>query len=150
MDDPYDTDFLAWTQAQAAALRAHDWQALDIEHLADEIESLTHTDCHNLHFLMLGFMELIYHTSPDEQGNYYWQSAVIDYHRGMLELSLEDSPRMLAVLEQELPRAYAWARKKVMGRRTPPTQEPPQLCPWTLAQMLDDPWWPPEAPERLP
>jgi hypothetical protein len=36
----YDTDFYAWTQAQAAAIRAGQWEALDIEHVAEEIEDL--------------------------------------------------------------------------------------------------------------
>jgi Domain of unknown function DUF29 len=35
----YDDDFYAWTQAQAAALRAKDWLAVDIDHLVEEIES---------------------------------------------------------------------------------------------------------------
>jgi hypothetical protein len=36
----YDTDFYAWTQAQAQALQVKDWPALDIEHLAEEIADL--------------------------------------------------------------------------------------------------------------
>ena len=36
----YNTDFYIWTQAQAEALRAKNWNALDLEHLAEEIESL--------------------------------------------------------------------------------------------------------------
>jgi hypothetical protein len=36
----YDTDFYAWTQAQAAALRAKAAPALDRDHLAEEVESL--------------------------------------------------------------------------------------------------------------
>jgi Domain of unknown function DUF29 len=36
----YDTDFSSWTQTQAEALRAKDWAALDVEHLAKEIEDL--------------------------------------------------------------------------------------------------------------
>jgi hypothetical protein len=36
----YDTDFYAWTQAQAAAIRAKEVAALDIEHLAEEVEDL--------------------------------------------------------------------------------------------------------------
>ena len=36
----YDTDFYAWTQQQAAALRDRKWMILDVEHLAEEIESL--------------------------------------------------------------------------------------------------------------
>src|SRR6266403_1653518 len=44
----YDTDFYAWTQAQAAALRAGQWEALDIEHVAEELEDLWKFDRHNL------------------------------------------------------------------------------------------------------
>jgi len=40
----YDTDFYAWTQAQADALRAKDWAALDLEHLAEEIDSMGKRD----------------------------------------------------------------------------------------------------------
>ena len=36
----YNTDFYTWTQAQAAAIRAKDMAALDIEHLAEEVEDL--------------------------------------------------------------------------------------------------------------
>jgi hypothetical protein len=36
----YDTDFYAWTRQQAQALRAKDWPALDIDHLAEGMESL--------------------------------------------------------------------------------------------------------------
>ena len=36
----YDTDFYGWTQTQAAALRAREWNTLDLEDLAEEIESL--------------------------------------------------------------------------------------------------------------
>ena len=40
MTTSYDADFYTWTQVQAQALRVKDWQALDMENLAEEIESL--------------------------------------------------------------------------------------------------------------
>jgi hypothetical protein len=46
----YDRDFYAWTVAQAEALRAKDWQALDLQHLAEEIEALGKSDRRALHF----------------------------------------------------------------------------------------------------
>jgi hypothetical protein len=42
----YEDDFYAWTHAQAAALRAKDWAALDLEHVAEEIESLGNEQRH--------------------------------------------------------------------------------------------------------
>jgi hypothetical protein len=40
----YDTDFDAWTQQQAAALRVKAWNQLDVEHLAEEVEGLRKTE----------------------------------------------------------------------------------------------------------
>jgi len=40
----YETDFYAWAQAQAEALWAKDWAALDVEHLAEEVEDLRKTE----------------------------------------------------------------------------------------------------------
>jgi hypothetical protein len=67
-----------------------------------------------------------------------------------VESFLEDSPRLRPVLEGMLAEDYAWAREQVLRRRTPPTSEPPAQCPCSLDQLLDERWWPPEAPARLP
>jgi hypothetical protein len=43
-DSDYDTDFYAWAQQQAEALRAKDWAALNVEHLAEEVDDLRNTE----------------------------------------------------------------------------------------------------------
>src|SRR5262249_14133808 len=40
----YDQDLYAWTQEQAARLRAGAWHKLDLEHLIEEIEDLGHSN----------------------------------------------------------------------------------------------------------
>jgi hypothetical protein len=142
MGPDYETDFYGWCQAQAAAIRAGAWH--------EEVEDLWKAADHDLTALVLGFLELCYRPSPADEGNYYWQSAVIDFHRSMLESALEDSPRLRPMLAELLAGDYAWARTRVMGQRTPPRREPPEACPWTLDELLDERWWPPEAPARLP
>jgi hypothetical protein len=147
----YDTEFDAWTRHQAAAIRVGAWDQVDRAHVAEEIEDLRKSDLHALAMLLLGFLELIYRPSADETGNYYWQSAVIDFHRGMLERCQRDArARVQGLLEPHLAEEYAWARCQLLGRRTAPLWEPPEACPWTLDQLLDERWWPPEAPARLP
>jgi hypothetical protein len=121
-----------------------------VEHVAEEIEDLWKTSEHHLSMLLLSFLELIYRPCPVEEGQYYWQATAIDHHRAMLAYSLEDSPRVRPMLERQLPDAYAWAREYVMRRHTPPRQEPPETCPWPFEALLDERWWPPEAPGRLP
>ena len=40
----YDIGFCAWAQHQAEALRAKDWAALDVAHLAEEVDDLRKTE----------------------------------------------------------------------------------------------------------
>jgi len=42
--DLYETDFYAWANEQAALLRAGKLSAADIEHIAEEIESMGNTE----------------------------------------------------------------------------------------------------------
>jgi hypothetical protein len=118
--------------------------------VVEEIEGLCNSARHDLAMLLLALLKLIYQPCPNNNGRYYWQSAVIDHHRDMLESSLEDSPHWRQAVEAMLPEAYTWARQRLLSRRNPPEREPPEACPWTLAQLLDDRWWPSDAPARLP
>jgi hypothetical protein len=68
----------------------------------------------------------------------------------MLADRVEESPRLVPLLRDRVDKAYACARRTLLRRRTPPSAMPPETCPWTLDQILDESWWPPEAPARLP
>lgn len=123
---------------------------MDVEHVAEEIEDLWKTDRHNLDFLLLGFLEFTYGACRHDLGMDYWQTAVVDHHRSMLAMSLEESPALRPFLRKRLPRAYAWARRTLLLRRTPPHEIPPETCPWVFDHLMEERWWPPEAPARLP
>jgi Domain of unknown function DUF29 len=65
MTTPNDeADFYQWTQAQAAALRAKDWGALDLENLAEEIESLGRSErraiAHQLERVLIHLLKWVY------------------------------------------------------------------------------------------
>ena len=76
----YDTDFYAWTQAQAAALRAKDWPALDLENLAEEIESVGQRDRDSIESqlvrLLLHLLKLTY--DPATRPRRGWRVTVAD------------------------------------------------------------------------
>jgi Domain of unknown function DUF29 len=99
--DLYERDFHAWTQDQAATLRA--WperlrpNALDIGHLAEEIEDLgiaqrnaVQSLCYQL---LLHLLKLGHH--PDQTPRSHWQSEV-DEFRASLERAFEQSPSLKA------------------------------------------------------
>jgi hypothetical protein len=80
-DASYDTDFYQWTQAQAAHLRAKQWPALDVDHLAEEIESLGASDRRALlsHLMLLSQHLPKWRYQPQRRGENWRQS--IDHAR---------------------------------------------------------------------
>jgi len=143
-DTRYETDFYQWTQAQADALRAKDWPALDVDHLAEEIESLGASDRRALrsHLMRLSQHLLKWHYQPQRRGESWRQS--IDNTRLQIELIVEDSRS----LRSFLPEAFAWAYPRARKAAAEDTRLPlatfPEACPWTLAQLQDEDFWPEE------
>jgi Domain of unknown function DUF29 len=119
-DTLYDTDFYQWTQAQAAHLRAKEWPALDVDNLAEEIESLGASDRRALRSYLMRLSQrlLKWRYQPQRRGGSWQQS--IDNSRLQIELILEDSPS----LREFLPKAFAWVyargRKEAAKETGPP------------------------------
>ena len=145
----YDRDFFIWTQQQAALLRraATDGPTsdLDLENLAEEIESLGKRDRRALisqiarvteHLLKLQY-------SRREEFRPGWESSV-DVHRSKAGRILADSPGFKAELETILSESYKDARRfaarSLRNELDPKTL--PEACPYSLDQILDHDWWP--------
>ena len=97
----YDTDFYAWTQAQAAALRTKDWQAFDLANLAEEIESLGKRDRRTLEsslkILLLHLLKWTYQSHERGRRGRSWRSSIANA-RDAIEHVLRDSPSLRANL----------------------------------------------------
>jgi Domain of unknown function DUF29 len=107
----YDTDFYAWTQTQADALRAKNWAILDLEHLAEEIESLgksdrhaivSHLECLLLHLLKWGH-------DPAREPHHGWQLTIRHARREIAHL-LADNRSLHSYPAERLADAYRHAR----------------------------------------
>jgi Domain of unknown function DUF29 len=138
----YDTDFYAWTQAQAQALQAKDWPALDVEHLAEEIESLginaEHAITRQLQRLLLHCLKWRYqptHRTPS------WRRSVRQA-RDTIADRIERSHSLRDYPLQRLPLAYRRARRDAADDTGLPLATFPELCPWSIEQVLDDDFWP--------
>jgi hypothetical protein len=138
----YDTDFYAWTQAQAAHLRAKEWPALDVDNLAEEIESLGASDRRALrsHLLRLTQHLLKWHYQPQRRGESWRQS--IDNARLEIELIVADSRTLRDFLPEALTWAYPRSRKEATKDTGLPPATFPETCPWALEQVLDEDFWP--------
>jgi hypothetical protein len=131
----YDQDFYAWLQRQAALLKARQFDALDLEHLVEEVESLAAQEHRLLGHRLEQLVTHLYTwwwNVPER--SIRWQS-VISHQRYELEDILESSPSLQAELPVLLAQAYAHLCKTTL-REFPETSLPAE-CPWTPAQVLD-------------
>jgi hypothetical protein len=143
-DARYDTDFYQWTQAQAAHLRAKEWPALDIDHLAEEIESLGISDRRALRSYLMRLIQYLlkWRSQPQHRGESWQQS--IDTARLQIELIVEDSHSLRDFLPEAFTWAYPRARKEAAKETRLPLATFPEACPWSLEQVLDDDFLPDE------
>jgi Domain of unknown function DUF29 len=137
----YDTDFYTWTQTQAAALRAKSWAALDLEHLAEEIESLGRSERYaiesQLERLLLHLLRWCY--DPAQRPRRGWRLTIEHARR---EIGKRATGALQAYPAQYLATAYRYARRDVTLQTGRPPATFPEICPWTVAQVLDEDFLP--------
>jgi hypothetical protein len=131
----YDTDFYAWTQAQAEALRAKDWNALDREHLAEEIESLGASERRAIrsHLRILLMHRLKWAYQPDKHSESCRSSMYTA--RVFIEETVQDSPSLRGFLPEALAWAYPRVRQDAAEETGLPLTTFPETCPWSLDQL---------------
>jgi integrase len=151
--DLYATDFYGWGLATAALIRAKQWADIDLEAVAEEIESLGRGErkeiTNRLIQLLLHLLKWQYQPSH-RQESHSWHGSAMDQRNELFVLLtgnttlVHDMPALLEV-------AYPLARRKAivaicgrghLFRHTITTYPIPLTCPWTDAQVLDDDFWP--------
>lgn len=141
-DSQYEQDFYAWTQQQAQLLRAGQLTDADLEHLAEEIETLGASERRELESrLKVLLQHLLKWQYQPEQRSSGW-SGTIDEQRDQLDSLLRQSPSLRRLVNQYLSYAYPKARRAA-ARETGLTQTSfPDVCPYTEQDILDADFWP--------
>jgi len=150
----YETDFYEWTQEQAAKLRAMAAarvnSELDLENLAEEVESMAASDrrelVSRLEIILIHLLKLAYCFYPDPRQT--WKDSV-EAQRGSLDKLFEQSPslRQLApdMLAKAWPRALEQANRETIDLSMDVL---PSVNPFPLERVLDH-GYVPEPPIRL-
>ena len=143
--DLYDEDFFVWTEVQADLLRAQRFEALDLDNLIEEVEALGRAEkkevLSNATVVIEHLLKLQHSPASDPRPG--WIDSVLS-HRMPLEYDL--TPRLRQILQDELPRVYAIARRMAHRRLRAHGEDAaasalPSSCPYTLDQITGD-WWP--------
>jgi len=140
----YEQDFYAWTQAQAALLEAHQWDALDISNLVEEVESLGKSQQNalesRLEKLVLHLLKWRYQPEKRVRGH-SWEDTIREQRRRLSRL-LDQNPSLRPTVPTVLAESYAYVRQRAHLQTRLPLTTFPEACPWTAGQMLDAAFWP--------
>jgi hypothetical protein len=140
----YDEDIAAWAEEQAALLRAGRFDAIDREHLAEEIADVGKSEQRELAnrvALLLAHL-LNGHLQPARRGS-SWQ-ATLRVQRDAVRRRLRRTPSLAPMLADPEWIADIWGDAMLQFERETglPTDRLPRVCPWAMAQALDDTWLP--------
>jgi len=134
----YEVDFYTWTQAQAAALRAKDMAALDLQHLAEEIadlgQSIENAIESHLERLLLHLLK--YRYDPTQRPRRGWRLTIRHARRELGRL-IRKNPGLQHHPAHYLATAYRYAREDAVDATGLPLPTFPESCPWTVEQVLD-------------
>jgi Domain of unknown function DUF29 len=148
----YETDFYAWTQAQAKELRRfarlRPNVALDLEHLAEEIRDLGKSEKDAVFSLAQRIIEhlLLIEHSPATDQRLHWAD---ESDRFRIRMKRKLSPTIRRHLKSGLDEVFADARALVARKMERYGEHQaaaalPDTCPYTLDQILGD--WLPDLP----
>jgi hypothetical protein len=144
MSDPslYDRDFYAWANEQAALLRAGKLSAADIEHIAEEIESMGKTEKRELisRLAVLLTHLLKWQYQPDRRSSSW--DATIRTQRLEVRDHLIDNPSLKARLADALAAAYERAIIAATAETGLGQSTFPATCPWNFDQIMSGDFWP--------
>jgi hypothetical protein len=138
----YERDFYAWANEQATLLRAGQLSAADIEHIAEEIESMGRTEkrelVSRLTVLLLHLLKWQY--QPDRRGN-SWKRSVAN-SRDQLAEHMADNPSLKARLPEAIEAAFRYARRDAANETGLDDSSFPLECPWPFERIMAADFWP--------
>ncbi len=137
MSTAYETDVVAWSKEQAALLRAGRLTALDIEHIADEVEDVGKSEQRELASRLAVLLAhlLKWGHQPERRGK-SWEFTIREQRRA-LQLHLEDMPSLAATLRNRRWFAAVWSDALASAAEETGLTSFPETCPWSQVEILD-------------
>ncbi len=132
-----DEDFALWSAEQAALIRSGRFDRVDLENVAEEIESLGRSDKRAIRSrLTVLMMHLLKWTYQPAERSRSWMATIRDQQRAILDL-IDESPSLRSYPAEVYERDYPRAREKAAEETTVFLHLIPETCPYTIEQILD-------------
>ena len=141
MGATYDRDLSLWAKDTAQLLRERCWDAIDWEHLIEEVEDLGKSERSAIGSQMERIMVhlLKWQYQPQRRSD-SWLDSIND-GRSQIRRKLEDSPSLRNYPEQVLAKEYTRARREAARQTGLEISIFPELCPYGIEQVIED-WLP--------
>lgn len=138
----YSKDFYAWIVHNVALLRAGKFSEIDVEHVAEELESMGRSDKRELMSRLAVLLAhlLKWQYQPERRGN-SWKYTIEEQRFELIDL-LEESPSLRYELDKQLEHAYQrslFIAVKETGMRK---ENFSNHCPFSIDQCLNFEFFP--------
>ncbi|PSN13676.1 DUF29 domain-containing protein [filamentous cyanobacterium CCT1] len=141
----YDQDYQLWLEDTVAHLKSHNFDALDLENLIEEIESLGRSDKQSLNSYLKRLCEhllkLSYWETERDRCFSGWDREIENFRQEIQEI-LDDSPSLRNRLGDRYPAAYVRGRRLFLKVSKLDSERIPESPCFSLEQALDDDWLP--------
>jgi len=138
----YEQDFYAWTREQAKLLRSGKFSEIDVDNVAEELESMGRSDKREIDSRLevllthlLKWQVQVLHRSPS------WSGTIREQRRRIARL-LRESPSLRPAVAQLIPDAYTEARDKAAQETGFAESMFPAECPFTPDQIMAEDFLP--------
>jgi hypothetical protein len=142
MGTPYEKDVVAWAMEQAALLRAGKLSALDIEHIAEEIEDVGKSEKRELASRMAVLLaHLLKWQHQPERRSSSWTRTITE-QRKAVAVAMRQTPSLKASLSEADWLAGTWADAVTKAVDETGQDSFPDDCPWAMDQVLSAEFFP--------
>src|SRR3990167_3765622 len=142
LKNEYETDFYAWTLHNAKLVRQRKLSEIDIENIAEELESMGKSDrrelVNRLAILMAHLLK--WQFQPNERSN-SWKTTIRNQRIDVIDL-LDESPSLKNELDLKLAHAYKKSVLIAMEETKFDEKVFPKKSPYTLDQCLNSDFFP--------
>ncbi|KJR41188.1 protein of unknown function DUF29 [Candidatus Magnetoovum chiemensis] len=138
----YERDFYQWSLKTAELIRQGRFAELDIENIAEEIESLGRKDKRELKSrLAVLIMHLLKWQHQSNKRSDSWKTT-IRTQRKEIRFVIEDSPSLQYGIEETIDKAFIEAKIDFEDETRISKKILPEVCPYTWEQLSDDDFMP--------
>jgi hypothetical protein len=146
----YHSNYSEWARRNAEFLRAGNYQALDVEHLLEELSDMSKSERDELesrliiliaHLLKWQFQYQTLAERWREFDGRSWRATIIE-QRKRLAIRLRKSPGLKSILDEAIAEVYADAVDLAHEETGLSLETFPGACPYTAEQLLDKQFYP--------